>query len=240
MSAGEDKVKAKLRELGTRSQDEQANFFVRAFGNSISPTEVAAVAKQFDAITGKQKAKEIEEPQALKLLTEEGRTLTLVEFRKAFRSIDVDCNGRLSLTEFLLFKYNKRAPELFQDRGENDLVAQLDKAEQLEEHMAALKLQRENKIKELQERIAIGGVKGMRAKHELEALLASDDSQLKEQEMHARSIKQRAEKAVTDHDPFEAQKQALKNEEEQRKREEMARRKQSAERLRAKGAAFGL
>ena len=62
-----EKDKQKLQELAKKSQDEQINFFIRAFGTSeITATALADIAKKFDAITGKQGATEIEEPQALK------------------------------------------------------------------------------------------------------------------------------------------------------------------------------
>lgn len=62
----DDKTRLKMEEVSQKSQEEQANFFLRAFGRHISPLEVAEIAKRFDAISGKEKAHEIEEPQVLK------------------------------------------------------------------------------------------------------------------------------------------------------------------------------
>lgn len=132
------------------------------------------------------------------------------------------------------------ASQLFQNRGENDLLTQLEEAQLLEEEVAQLKLAREQKIAALKETAAESGTKGMLAQHELKQLLATDDSEMKEKETRIKALRQRAEKAVTTQDPFEAQRKLREKEEVERKAREIADRKEAAQRLRNRGSAFGL
>lgn len=144
------------------------------------------------------------------------------------------------LLVFIVILYPVVFFKLFQDRGETDLVAQLDKAQQLEEELQALILERENKIHALKVKSNQQGVSGMRAKHELETLLASDESAIKEKEMRIKTIKARAEKACLLNDPFEAQNRARRDEEEKLREADRQSRQVASERLRKRGSAFGL
>jgi len=55
----------------------------------------------------KKEGNELDEFWSHKFLESLGETLTIIQLREKLRKIDVDMNGKMSLIEYLIFKYNK-------------------------------------------------------------------------------------------------------------------------------------
>jgi len=65
-------------------------------------------AQKFIELDSKKKeGNELDEFWSHKFLESLGETLTIIQLREKLRKIDVDMNGKMSLIEYLIFKYNK-------------------------------------------------------------------------------------------------------------------------------------
>eukprot|EP01026_Neomeris_dumetosa_P021843 TRINITY_DN19015_c0_g1_i1.p2 TRINITY_DN19015_c0_g1~~TRINITY_DN19015_c0_g1_i1.p2 ORF type:complete len:169 (+),score=24.04 TRINITY_DN19015_c0_g1_i1:144-650(+) len=74
---------------------------------------------------------EVDEFTAHRFLEKLGETLTVVEFRKVMREVDIDFNKRMALIEFLLFHY-KKSVETFVERPQGTNEALIDAQDALE------------------------------------------------------------------------------------------------------------
>jgi hypothetical protein len=153
----------------------------------------------------------------------------------------------VAFVEYLMWKFQKTVHLLFNPPGQPspELLAELDRA--ISEYQAALavKAARDEKIKQLQQLVELGGVKGMRAKNELDQLLAADLLEQNRREITSAAKKRKAQKAVEADDGTAARERALveeqqRLEQERIRKEEEARRKkeESRARLAARAAAF--
>merc|ERR1712232_977036 len=108
----------------------------------------------------------------MRFLSSKGQEMTLVELRKAFAEIDFDKSRGISFIEYLLHSEKKTVEDLF-DAGDPlpaDLRAEINA--NLVSYQEAMAEERTftDKMAELEETIAAGGVKANIAKAELEAL----------------------------------------------------------------------
>eukprot|EP01083_Nonionella_stella_P021703 60134_1 len=116
-----------------------------------------------------------------------------------FRDMDVDKNGRIAFTEYLLWSYHKTPKQLFTEpTGINqDLLDELRRA--IEEYERAMAPRRayDRKISDLERRASGPGVRAKRAQHELAQLHASErDSVTLEREVAAETRKNILERRV--------------------------------------------
>eukprot|EP00055_Hartaetosiga_balthica_P005976 m.18320 g.18320 ORF g.18320 m.18320 type:complete len:239 (+) comp4947_c0_seq1:34-750(+) len=235
-------IKTRFKDLCASSQREQASFFLRTFGEELgdNKSQVKDFATTFDTIGGSTETNELDEMQVLKLLSDSGETLTRSEFREKFRTIDRDQNGRISFVEYLLFKFSKSVEQLFDDRGVDDSISRMNKAIKLEEEFQAMKLAREKKMTELKALVQGGGVKGMKAKHELEFMEKEDLTALNKRATEIEKIKSDAAKDMNSADPFAIQEAQLQEEAKKKVDHFDSDRKASQGRLREKANMFGL
>ncbi|CAK9068533.1 Hypothetical protein SCF082_LOCUS34492, partial [Durusdinium trenchii] len=110
-----------LKELNSKTYKDQAIWFLNAFwklgpafGEDEDKTErvweVYNMCVQLDSKG--QDGNELNEFDAHRLLEKVDRALTVREMREVLREIDIDFNKSMSLTEYLVFKYNVNWREL--------------------------------------------------------------------------------------------------------------------------------
>lgn len=101
----------KLACLGGRTYKEQGIWFLNAYFDSMGGAELGETIWQFAfKMAELDKAKgvegnELDEFGAHRFLEAFGETLSVVEMRNALKEIDLDFNKRVSLVEYLVFKY---------------------------------------------------------------------------------------------------------------------------------------
>lgn len=124
----------KFQEITAKNHTEQAQFWLNGFwedGASEYAELVWTICHKFIEIEngepkryGKRRNEitegdSIPEIKAHELLEKLGETLTVMEFRKQFKELDLDGNKRMSLSEYLLKKYQKQ-PQEFVDSPQGD------------------------------------------------------------------------------------------------------------------------
>eukprot|EP01139_Manchomonas_bermudensis_P019085 Amastigsp_a676360_285.p2 type:complete len:271 gc:universal Amastigsp_a676360_285:38-850(+) len=187
-------------------------------------TQVVALSKTFQKyITDLGEAADDLNPiQAADFLQKNGATRTATERRNELKDVDLDNNDRICFIEYLLLQfkvmilndYHRRtgtAPpydlgpeatgvgitgvgealleELF--TMPSNLDPELEAA--IERFMAE-KRARESRMKELGEKAAAGGVKGLTAKNELEQMLAADTTEMNRTELTLEAARRKAAK----------------------------------------------
>jgi len=206
---------------------EQCKYFLNCFWNEIDEEICEAVwghCQNFIKIDEQgEKGHDLDEFFSHKFLETLGETLTVLELRAKLREIDVDQNKRMSVTEYLIFKYEKSVknlvtrPQLGDQQELIDAQNLLDAAQaamvELQSKLADLeKAEAENKaaldelkaqedayngkIAELEQKSQEGGVvKRNRAKAELEQMKAEDPLPLRRAKINTEAAVRRLEKA---------------------------------------------
>eukprot|EP01147_Barroeca_monosierra_P003366 gene3366-8276_t len=238
-----EELHAKFAEVSDSSIDDQAQFFLRSFVTEFSGKfeEVLDLAEEFKKYapdTGV--VRELEEDKAHLFLERRGETLTVVELRQALKEIDIDNNNRVSFIEYCMYKYKKTLEELFEEKDHKieHLLRALEEAIALYQATLAKKNEREEKMKKLEELAAQGGVKGMKAKAELEAMKHEDELERNKQEIQAAAKRRAAQRAVDKGDPYAEEQKRLAEEKKKREAEEKAKREESRRRLAERAKAF--
>uniref|UniRef100_A0A2R5L0R6 TolA-like protein n=1 Tax=Hirondellea gigas TaxID=1518452 RepID=A0A2R5L0R6_9CRUS len=174
----------RLQTLSSRIYSDQAKFFLNHFWNTFGENEADNVwnytqkMEELDEKSGK-KGNELGEMIAHRFLEQFGETLTVRQLREVLRDIDIDTNKKVSLSEYLLFKFKVDWHELVNSvQGDQAQIAQAEKM--LEEVQAALALaQEKNSSAKVAEDAAFSAEKTFKhAQEEVEATLA----ELKNQE----------------------------------------------------------
>eukprot|EP01120_Amphizonella_sp_Union-15-10_P012225 TRINITY_DN5395_c0_g1_i1.p1 TRINITY_DN5395_c0_g1~~TRINITY_DN5395_c0_g1_i1.p1 ORF type:complete len:249 (-),score=88.01 TRINITY_DN5395_c0_g1_i1:69-815(-) len=239
----------KMRELESKSIDDQAKFFLRAFvlefqGNFEKVLELAEEFKKYD---GRGVGK-LEEFEALRLLEARKETITFSKFRETFTEIELDKNRSLSFSEWALFYYKKSPKELFAPVTgcPPEILAALEKAIEAFQAVVAKKKAREEKMKKLEEIAKQGGVKGAAAKNELEQMRSEDETAANKELLTSQAKQKKMQKAVDSGDAAEkARQEAIKQEErrlkaeqEKKRQEEEKKKQESRQRLKDRSKAF--
>lgn len=146
---------------------------------------------KLDSAKGKDGC-DLDEFWSHKFLESLGDTLTVVAMRETFREIDLDFNKRMSLIEYLVFKYKVSVKELLsRPQGTNeDLVKAQQALEKVQDEIAKI----EKKKAELEEKAKATGVRGMQAKNELQQLLTADPTDLNRALLTAEAAVRKAQK----------------------------------------------
>jgi hypothetical protein len=237
-----DEMKAKFSELTSKTVDDQAAAFLRSYVGEFGGRfeEILDTAQDFKRYGPKSGVCELEEDAAHLFLEKRSEALTVRELRDALRAIDIDMNKKMSFIEFLLWKYSKTLKDFYAERPGNlaALLAKLEEAIAGYQKSLAEKEAREARMRELEAVAQEGGVKGMKAMHELEAMRHDDNLARNKKEVEAAAKKRMAQKAFDNGDPFEEEQKRLAAE---KKKEEEAKEKERQEaraRLKAKVAAW--
>lgn len=219
-------------ELTEQPIEEQAKFFLRSFvlefqGKFEEILELCQTFKKFSDKGGEVKV--LNEFETHRFLEHVGETLTVRELRDHLREIELDkSNPKISYVEYLLWKYGKNLELLFNPPGDvsPEILAMLEKAIQEYQEVLDKRAKREARMAELEKLAQEGGVKGLRAKNELEQMKAEDLLEQNKREITTAAKKRRAEKLAKDGN--EAREKALK--EEQARLEKLKREKEEEER----------
>lgn len=70
----------------------------------------------------------LDEAQAHYFLEKKGEAATVVQFRDKMREIDLDFNKKVSVIEYLLYKYKKTTKELFEAKPNAQAIKLLEEA----------------------------------------------------------------------------------------------------------------
>jgi len=217
---------AQFKELAKKNIDDQTKFFLTQFVLDFCGQfdEVLDIAEAFRKYVPKDQAKtagSVDELQAHLFLEKRDETLTVKELRDYLKQVHLGNHHPVAITEYLLWKYKKTAKELFEPVKGVDpaLIAALEKAIDQYKEALAIKQAREEKMRELERVAALGGVKGMTAKNQLEQMRSEDQLELNRREISSAAAKRRAQKAVDQDDGSAARERALKEEQERLERE---------------------
>jgi len=111
-----EKEKAGLLELTRKKYSDQAIWYLNGFWKSGAEAEAENIWKFSHGFvsldTRKKEGNELDEFWSHKFLESLGETLTVIQLRERLRKIDLDANGKMSLLEYLMFKYSKAIPEV--------------------------------------------------------------------------------------------------------------------------------
>jgi len=246
-------------EVVNGSADDQAKFFLRKFvlefkGNFEEVLELCAEFKKY-APRGVDPIKDLPEFECHLFLEKRGETLTVKALRDNLKEVHIEDKHRnVAFLEYALWKYKKSAGDLFAvPKGVSpELLRALDEAIDAYQAAIAARQAREDKMAELEKAAAVGGVKGMAAKNQLEQMKSESELELNKRELTTAAAKRKIQKAIEKDDGsaeaarLEAERQrleALENERLQREkleREEADRKakEEARARLKAKAAAF--
>jgi hypothetical protein len=246
---------AKFKEVTALNIDGQAKFFLTRFvldfqGNFEEILDLAEDFKKFandEKNTNCPKDREMNEFVAHLFLERKGETLTVKALRDYLTEIDLDKNNNVAFIEYALWKYKKTLAELFKPSGASpELIEALNKAIEAFQQALAIRKVREEKMAELERTAALGGVKGMAAKNQLDQMKAEDVLAQNKREINSAAAKRKAQKAVDNDDGSAAREKALKEEAERLEAERIAKEEadrkakaDSRDRLKAKASLWG-
>lgn len=255
------KVREQFEELVTFSVEEQAEFFIKSFIFALGDVGFKEVQKLSEAyikyLATTNEVSDLSPVQAADFLQRNGKTRTAKERQEEMKDIDLDANNRICFIEYLMlhykvmmlteyFKRHETAPtfDLSNDGvglvGCGDMLLEelftmpvglSEELEQAIEEFMELKKKRAAHEKELTDKAALGGVKGLGAKNELAQFLSQDTTELNKVELTLQAAKRKAEKETPD--AVLAKKRAAEE-----KKEKEAKEKSRAA-LAARAAAFG-
>lgn len=172
---------AKFQALCLAPPEEQATQFLRAFVTDFVGKfeDVLLLADDFKKMleeSGNPAHNELEKDKIHQYLEMHDEALHNAELVEAMKSIDITMNNKTAFIEYLMWKYDKRVPDLFVKKTDEEALRNKELLTQLDVAIAAYKTaglafsEHEKKIKELEALVEAGGVKGMKAKHELAQL----------------------------------------------------------------------
>lgn len=227
---------------------EQAKFFLREFVNEFSAKEggfeeVLNLCDEFVTYTDdkdRNVMSELEEVKFHLFLEKRGETMTVAEVRDEMRKIDLDSNMKISFMEYCLFKYEKTLEQLFAEKPYTNaaLLAALDEAIALHEAVLAARKEEEDKIEQLQSMANAGGVKGAKAKVELEQMRVRSQTGQNMAEVRAAFKKRQAERNLKKSDPMAEEMKKLELKKKAEEEELRLKRAASKKRLQERAAAF--
>lgn len=200
MSDLSDELREQFKVVTAKTYKDQAIFFLNAYWDDHQEDGEklwgqVLLMSELDEKNGKE-GSDLDELKAHIFLEKQGDTMTVLQLRTKLRKMDLDYNKRMAMIEFLLFAYDKDLKDLLKrPQGTNEeltkAVAALDNVQSEID-----KIEAEKKI--LEEKAALGGVKGMRAKNELEQLLTRDNTAMNKSLLEAEACVRRCKKAGGD------------------------------------------
>jgi len=253
-------LQEQFKELTSKSIEDQQEFFLKSFIFALEEKwkEVPTLATSFrkylrDCNEGKDDLNQI---QAADFLQKNGLERTALQRKEELADIDLDFNGRIAFIEYLMLhfklmilkEYYKRTGEAAkEDLSKNGIgitgvgnklidelfTMPLSLSPELVraiEDFTAMKKERENKLKDLREKAAVGGVKGKAAENEIKQLDTQDQTQTNKMEVTLEAAKKKAKNTGEQELKIKLQKE----EEEKKKKLDEGRSK-----IAARAAAFG-
>jgi hypothetical protein len=246
-------------QLVNSSNDEQLAHFLKSFIFALGDSwkECHTLATEFNKyLADHNEKKDLDIIQAADLLQKKGLTRTALQRKQELLDIDLNQDGRISLTEYFLlhykgmilseyFKRHNIAPTVSLENNAigvtsvGDFLVEelftfpigLDPALQkaIDEFLASKK-QKEEKIKNLQQKAALGGVKGLTAQAELLQIGAQDQTGENRVEITLKAAQRRSSGVSAE--------QTLKQKQELEEKSQLEKRRASRAALAAKAAQF--
>jgi DNA repair exonuclease SbcCD ATPase subunit len=110
-------IKTKFRELTSMKYVDQAKWYLNGFWEQHAQKDaenIWKITQKFIELDTTKKAEgcELDEFLAHKFLESLGETLTVLALRERLRKIDLDCNGKMALLEYLASKFDKSVQEI--------------------------------------------------------------------------------------------------------------------------------
>jgi len=118
----------------------------------------------------------LEQTWAFKFFEVKKNTMTAIAFKKAFRSIDANCDGHMGMVEYLLYKYNQTIVELLKRPQATTPELEAAKVALAEVHAQIDKI--ESRKEALRKKAEGSGVAAGNAKHDLAQLYVTDFDEL--------------------------------------------------------------
>jgi len=204
----EEKEKTLFQELTRKKYIDQAKWFLNGFweqGIESEKENIWKYTQKFIELDDKRKKEgnELDEFLAHKFLEYLGETLTVIQLRERLRKIDMDCNGKMALLEYLAFKYAKGVRDVvYSPQGDNQLEIDeaAEKLQAVQDAFAEVQTQLDQQTRAFNEQVEA----------EAASKKALDDQKRAEQEAHVALTQQR-----------EAEESARKALEDQRNAEEI-------------------
>lgn len=214
-------------ELAAKPADGQAEFFLKSFIFALGDgwKEVPNLCKEFKKLAKDSGDNEnfMNHIQASNFLQMQGKTRTGMQRKHELDDVDLNKDGKISFTEYLLLHYKVMILKEFYKRHESTPVEDLSNdgigltgvgqklleelltmpeqmSKELElaiESFAQTKRDREAKVKSFEEKVKLGGIKGMAAQNELEQLQKQDMTELNRIELTLSAAKRKCAKAGT-------------------------------------------
>jgi len=224
-----------FKEAVAKPIDEQAKIFLRAFVTDFQGKfeQVLDLVEEFRGYVTKGGDGQLDEHQTHIFLEKKGEAATVVEFREKMKQIDIDFNKKVSVLEYLLFRYKKSTKELFEARPNAALIKMLEEA--IEKYQAVFRerKEREDKIAQLEAVVAHGGPGSPKAKAELMNLKSHDSAKDGSNEISALAAKLKAKRALANPDEEAKRLQEETFAEEQARHAEEQRKKEAEEKRKA-------
>jgi len=248
----EKKYLVQFQEVLKLSIEEQATVFLRAFVLEFIGKfqDIFDICDDFKKYAPKEGVvRELDEVAAHHFLQKRDEAITATLLREYMKDIDLNKDRNVSFIEYLLWTYKKSLAQLFNPVPvPPEVLAELEKALAQYKAAMAVRKEREDKMAALEAIVAQGGVKGLTARHQLEAMQDQinklDDNV---REIKAEVNKKKAQKVLAREEALANSKRdaQLKLEEERVAREkkekedlEKKKKEEARARLQAKAAAF--
>jgi len=147
-----------LSQISSKKYVDQAKWFLNGFWKDGIEQEAENVwnfANKFIELdTKKKEGNELDEFWSHKFLESQGETLSVVDLRNKLKKIDVDMNKRMSLIEYLLFKYEKGIKECLespQEDNQKEIEEAAAKLQAVQDALAEVQVQLDAQTKALAE-----------------------------------------------------------------------------------------
>lgn len=249
----------RFAELTASDIESQVEFFLKSFIFDLGDDwgQVNVLAKKFtEYLNEKAEKHDLDAGQAADFLQRMGRTRTAMQRRSELADVDLDKNDKICFIEYLLLHYKIMILKAYFARHKMDPTVSMENdgvgltgvgpflleelftvpvgcdpavLQAIEEFMAKQR-QRNTLVKELQAKVAQGGVKGLAAKNELFQLDSQDKTEMNRVELTLSAAKRRSSKNSGEVALAKAQQQ----EEELRQQKQQ----ESRNKLAARAAAF--
>ncbi|KAJ3338923.1 hypothetical protein HDU93_008902 [Gonapodya sp. JEL0774] len=238
----------KFKEVTAMCVDDQAKKFLRAFVLEFRGRfeEILDLTAQFTSFSDNAKSPhlvmDLNEFDAHRFLEKRDESMTVAQLRRTVMGeMDLDKNHRLSLIEFLLWKYQKPVALLFAKPPmtvSEDYLAQFEAAMEEYQKVVEQKRARENQMRALEAQAEGGGVKALAAKNQLAQMKSEDLLAQNKREIEAELRRKKAEKAYKEEDPFKKEQERLEAEKKAKEEEEKRKREEGRKRLADKAKAW--
>jgi hypothetical protein len=191
----------KLKEFAQVSREmnyrEQACFFLNAYWaeHSEEAENCWNYVAKFNELDAKKHAEGIslDEFESARFLEAFGQAMTVIERRNALKEIDIDTDNKMSLMEYVTWKYKLDIDTLMtRPQGTNEELKKAELAlKEVQTEISSIEKQKER----LEEASKGEGVKAKKAKAELEMLLKADQLPLRKALISAEAAVRKAQKS---------------------------------------------